>query len=96
MSFNQHFCKKNIEAAIRTAFVNPNVKIYINGERSKKRYNVVYSPQFNEILLEVGERIMSWAYTTEITKTQKSKKVFVGSVTDVFYDVINGKIKTAA
>ena len=93
---NQHFSKKNIEAAIRTAFVNPNVKIYINGERSKKRYNVFYSPQFNEILLEVGERIMSWAYTTEITKTQKSKKVFVSSVTDVFNDVINGKIKTAA
>lgn len=93
---NQHFNKRTIEAAVRVAFTNPNEKIFINGERSKKRYNVVYSPQFNEILLEVGERIMSWAYTTEITKTQKSKKVFVGSVTDVFYDVINGKIKTAA
>ena len=85
---NQHFNKKNIEAAIRVAMTNPVEKIYINGERSKQRYSVMYSEMFQELTLECGKDVLAWVYTTQITTSQKSKNDFVETITDVFYDRI--------
>ena len=92
---NQHFSKKNIEAAIRVAFANPDTEIYINGERSKKRYSVWYSTLFNEMDLYCGKDIRGMVNTAQLTTKQKSKNVFVNTVTEVFCDVINGKYKAA-
>lgn len=90
---NQHFNKKNIEAAIRVALTNPVEKIYINGERSQKRYYVKYSQLFDDLILdcenENGAR--DCVYTAQITRTQKCKKDFVDFATKRFYD----KIKAA-
>lgn len=57
MHFNQHFSKKDIEAAIRVALTNPNNTININGERSKQIYSVLYSKPIG--MLYFGKMVKS-------------------------------------
>lgn len=90
---NQHFNKQNIEAAIRVAFANPCTEIYVNGERSKKRYSVTYSKLFGEIDLHCGTDYKGCVYISSFPKTQKSIETLVHFVTDIFCDYINGNVK---
>ena len=90
---NQHFNKKNVEAAIRVAFANPTLSVNISGERSKKRYNVTYSKLFGDIDLYCGTDYVGSIYISSFPKTQKSIETLVHFVTDNFCDIINGKVK---
>lgn len=47
--YNQHFNKKNFEAAIRVALITPNTYIKVNGDRSRTKYNVFYRKFTNTV-----------------------------------------------
>lgn len=90
---NQHFNKKNIEAAIRVAFANPCVEIYVNGERSKKRYNVTYSKLFGEIDLCCGTDYIACVGVSTLPNRKDKMEYLVDFCTCYFSDMIKGKVK---
>ena len=98
---NQHFNKKTIEAAVRTAFVNKENAIAINGKRSKVRYYVDYESMFGNLHLtaetkENGytvEHSLSLVDVNNIIRSQRNKDQLVSLVTKHFIDKI-GEFKS--
>lgn len=77
---NQYFNKKNIKSAVRVALVNPNTDIYINGERSKKRYKVVYDKLFLALYCGTKEK----CGVATIFNYEKNDEGFINSCTSYF------------
>lgn len=78
MHFNQHFSKKNIEAAIRVALTNPNNTININGERSKQIYGILYSKPIGMLyfgkMVESEHNFRHWETILEFDISRPMKK----------------------
>jgi hypothetical protein len=91
MHFNQHFSKKNIEAAIRVALVMPNQDIMVNGERSNNQVSFYYSKEegklyFNKVFRFTDENDFELIALFDISsrvKAQKSTERWICKVVDI-------------
>jgi hypothetical protein len=84
--YNQHFTKKNIEAAVRTALTNNDEVIFVNGPRSKNRYSITYNKVRNTLYL-VGAKNAS-VNVEELTKRQTKKDGAVAIIVEHFANCI--------
>lgn len=88
---NQHFNKKNIEAAIRVALVMPNQDIMVNGNRSSNQLSFHYLKEegklyFNKVLRFTDENDYELIALFDISsrvKAQKSIERWIGKVVDI-------------
>ncbi len=95
--YNQHFNRKNIEAAVRVALANKDTTINVNGERSKVRYKVEYSWIGDSISLiaenkkngRTYQQMLTYVDVSDLTKRQVAKNSSVELITNHFKEVIN-------
>lgn len=91
MHFNQHFNRKNIEAAIRVALVMPNQDIMVNGNRSNNQVSFYYLKEegklyFNKVFRFTDENDYELIALFDISsrvKAQKSIERWIGKVVDI-------------
>lgn len=91
MHFNQHFSKKNIEAAIRVALVMPNQDIMVNGNRSNNQVSFYYLKEegklyFNKVFRFTDEydyQLIALFDISSRVKAQKSIERWIGKVVDI-------------
>lgn len=86
---NQHFNKKNIEAAVRTAMTNVNQIVFVNGPRSNNRYSVAYDKDSRKIFfMSKNSAQCGYVDVSKLTKSQTSKNDKVASIVEYFTQCI--------